>query len=125
MHIKHHEPGSYLIQLFTTDLALLALVLRHATENESMLTLTPLMSTTLESLAATFEMGTLITLAQSGHLRLSEEQKLRAEAVQALCQKVVVEGVKARVRVGYETTAGGMEGNTSCPNDASYQGLTP
>lgn len=122
MHIKHYEPGGCLIQLFTTDLALLALVLRHATEYESLLTLSPLMSTTLESLATTFETGTLITLEQSGHLSLAEEQKLRAEAVQALCQKVVVEGVEARVRVGYATTAGSVASNPTSPNDASLKG---
>jgi hypothetical protein len=104
MHIKHYEPGGCLLHAFTTELALLALALRHTAVSDSFYKLTPLMPTTLEGLATTFEMATLITLEQSGHLHLAEEATLKAEDIQALCQRVVTEGIERRVKVAYEPT---------------------
>lgn len=105
MHFKHFHQGTCLLHLFTPDLALLALVLRHATSNEHLQTLTPLMSTTLDSLASAFETGTLLGLQQTGHVRVEGETMLTAEQVQAWCQKVVVEGVDGRVVPNYSADA--------------------
>lgn len=93
MHIKQFHQGTCLLHLFTTDLALLALVLRHATSNEYLQTLNPLMTTTLDSLASAFETGTLVALQQTGQVRVAGEATLTAEQVQAWCQRVVVEGL--------------------------------
>lgn len=104
MHIQQSRDGNHLVHLTTTDLALLALVLRHATSNADLLRLSPLLPTALDSLASAFESATLVGLHQTGHLQLDADTPLTAEAVQALCQKVVVEGVERRVKVAYETT---------------------
>jgi hypothetical protein len=103
MHIKHFHQGGCLLHLFTTDLARLAVVLRHATSNEHLLNLHPLMSTTLESLASAFETGTLLGLQQTGHFRMERDAILTAEQVQGWCQRVVVEGAEGRVVPGYRT----------------------
>ena len=103
MQFKNFQQGGCQLQVFTTDLALFAVVFRHAAQDDTLQALTPLMSTTLDGLASAFEQSTLITLEQTGHVRLVGEETLSAEAVQALCQRVVVEGVETRVRVAYET----------------------
>lgn len=103
MHIKQFHQGTCLLHLFTTDMALLALVLRHATQSEHLQTLTPLLPTTLDSLATAFETGTLIALQQSGHLRMEGDSMLTAEQVQAWCQRVVVEGVEGKAVPEYRT----------------------
>ena len=109
MHFKNFQEGGCQLQAYTTDLALLAVVLRHAAQDDNLQALTPLMSTTLDGLASAFEQSTLITLEQTGHVELAGEENLSAEAVQALCQRVVVEGVEQRVRVAYEVNATGNE----------------
>ena len=105
MHIKQFHQGGCLLHIFTTDLALLAVVLRHATSSEHLLDLTPLMSTTLEGLATAFETGTMVALQQTGHLRVEGDAMLTAEQVQGLCQRVVVEGVDGKNMSGYVATA--------------------
>jgi hypothetical protein len=96
MHIQQSHDGNHLVHLTTTDLALLALVLRHATDNQDLLRLGPLMPTTLDSLASAFENATLVGLHQTGHLQLAPDTPLTAEAVQAWCQRVVAGGLPDR-----------------------------
>ena len=103
MHIKQFHQGGCLLQVFPTDLALLAVVLRHAASSEHLLDLSPLMSTTLEGLATAFETGTLMALQQTGNLRVEGDTMLTAEQVQGWCQRVVVEGVDGRVVPSYTT----------------------
>jgi hypothetical protein len=105
MHLKQLQHGGCLIHAFTTDLAIFALVFRHAAGDEALQTLTPLMPTTLDSLASTFESATLLALQQTGHFRAEGDGITTAEQVQAWCQRVVVEGVEGRVVPTYDTTS--------------------
>jgi hypothetical protein len=123
MHFKNFKEGRCQLQVYTTDLALFAVVLRHAAQDDNLQALTPLMSTTLDGLATAFEQSTLITLEQTGHVELAGEESLSAEAVQALCQRMVVEGVEQRVRVGYATNAtGSADSAGTVSTDTSIEG---
>jgi hypothetical protein len=93
MFIEQLQGGTCRLRLNLSDLALLALVLRHATENVHLHHLNPLMPSALESLATAFESATLLALQQAGHLQLESNIPLTAEAVQAWCQRVIVEGL--------------------------------
>jgi hypothetical protein len=112
MHIQQFHPGGCLLSLSTTDLALLALVLRHAASNPNLLRLAPLMPTTLDSLASAFETGTLMGLQQSGHLQTAPDTPLTAEQVQAWCQCVVVGGIDKRPAPTYSVTSANPPGPT-------------
>lgn len=103
MHIKQSRDGMHLVHLTTTDLALLALVLRHATSNEHLLRLNPLLPTALDSLASAFETATLVGLHQMGQVRLEADTPFTAEQVQAWCQRVVAEGLPDRPAPRYTT----------------------
>lgn len=96
------QGGTWHVRLNLTDLALLALVFRHATDNLHLHRLNPLMSSTLESLAATFESLTLLALQQAGQVHPGPNSTLHAEQVQAWCQRIVVEGVSERVPPAYD-----------------------
>jgi len=105
MHFKHLDHGSSLAHLTTTDLALLALVLRHAASNEDLLRLNPLLPTTLDSLASAFETATLMGLQQAGHVETLPDTPLTAEQVQAWCQRVVVGDIAKRRAPTYSVPA--------------------
>jgi hypothetical protein len=110
MFIQQLQGGTCHLRLNLSDLALLALVLRHATENVHLLRLNPLMPSALESLATAFESATILALQQTGHLHLESNIPLTAEAVQAWCQRIVVEGVPDTATPVY-----GAEDATSTP----------
>jgi hypothetical protein len=93
MFIQQLQGGTCHLRLNLSDLALFALVLRHATENVHLLRLNPLMPSALESLATAFESATVLALHQTGQVHLDANTPLTAEAVQAWCQRVVVEGL--------------------------------
>jgi hypothetical protein len=112
MHIRQFHHEGCLLSLSTTDLALLALVLRHAASNPNLLSLAPLMPTTLDSLASAFETGTLLGLQQAGHLQTARDTPITAEQVQAWCQRVVVGGLNKHPTPTYSVYSANPPGPT-------------
>lgn len=106
MLIEQLQGGTCHLRLNPSDLALFALVLRHATENVHLHRLNPLMPATLESLATAFESATVLALQQTGQVHLEPDTPLTAEAVQAWCQCLVADGVTGTGAVVYATGEG-------------------
>jgi hypothetical protein len=105
MHFQHFHQGSCHLHLFAPDLALFALAFRKATESNELMLLNPLMSTTLDSLAAAFEGALLLGLQQTGMVKNLDDTEITPERIRALCEEVVRQG-----DVLPETRQGGGEG---------------
>jgi hypothetical protein len=92
MHFHHFHQGSCHLHLFAPDLALFALALRKATESNDLMLLNPLMSLTLDSVAAAFEGALLLGLQQTGMVDDLARTEITAERLRRLCVDVVSHG---------------------------------
>jgi hypothetical protein len=92
MHFHHFHQGSCHLHLFAPDLALFALAFRKATESNDLMLLNPLMSITLDSLAAAFEGALLLGLQQTGMVDDLARTEITAERLRRLCVEVVSHG---------------------------------
>lgn len=89
MHIHHIQHGACLVECYATDLAVLALALRHASQANDLLVLNPVLSTTLDSLALTFELSASLALRQSGEEVALDRERLTGEHLQVWCEQAV------------------------------------
>jgi hypothetical protein len=89
MHIQHIQHGACLVECYATDMAVLALALRHASQANDLLVLNPVLSTTLDSLALTFELSASLALRQSGVEVALDRERLTGEHLQVWCEQAV------------------------------------
>lgn len=92
MHFHHFHQGNCRLHLFAPDLALFALAFRKASESNELMLLNPLISTTLDSLAAAFEGALLLGLQPTGMVKDLTHTEMSAERIRALCEEVVCQG---------------------------------
>jgi hypothetical protein len=89
MHVQHIQHGVCLVECYATDMAVLALALRHASQAGDILGLNPVLSTTLDSLALTFEFAASLSLRQSGVEVALDRERLTGEHLQLWCEQAV------------------------------------
>jgi hypothetical protein len=92
MHFQHFFQGNCRLHLFAPDLALFALAFRKASESNDLMLLNPVISTTLDSLAAVFEGALLLGLQQTGMVDDLAHAEITAERIRELCEEVVCQG---------------------------------
>lgn len=114
MHIHHIQHGACLVECYATDLAVLALALRHASQANDLLVLNPVLSTTLDSLALTFELSASLALRQSGVEVALDRERLTGDHLQVWCEQAVrpvaQEEVEAGVGEGCGASSNGTQG---------------
>jgi hypothetical protein len=89
MNIHHIQHGVCLVECYATDMAVLALALRHASQSNDLLVLNPVLSTTLDSLELTFELSAALSLRQSGVEVALDRERLTGEHLQLWCEQAV------------------------------------
>jgi hypothetical protein len=108
MQLKHTPMGTCHLELYATDLAVFALAFREASNSNDLMCLNPIMTTTLDSLAATFERAALVSLQQEGKVPPLQSATMDSEDIQVWCAEVVQHGA-IQPRKGIPTNAHGED----------------
>ena len=92
MQLKHSALGTCHLDLYATDLAIFALAFREASNSNDLAVLNPIMASTLDALATTFERAALVSLQQEGKVPPLQSATMDSDEIQAWCAEVVQHG---------------------------------